>query len=111
MRRRRDSVHTVVEEEKRGNTISMQTHCFLGGAMPVGPLMPHEKGSMAHDLRLASWRRPTPASFDALPWERTHRGGGFSWCYFSTLLHFLKPYIVMCRAFAQQIASTSGITR
>ena len=30
MRRGRDSVHTVVEEEKRGNTISMQTHCFLG---------------------------------------------------------------------------------
>ena len=48
---------------------------------------PTPAGSMAHDLRLASWRRPTPASFDALPCERTHRGGGFSWCYFSTLLH------------------------
>jgi hypothetical protein len=51
MRRGRDSVHTVVEEEKRGNTISMQTHCFLGGAMPVGPLMPHARGK--HGPRLA----------------------------------------------------------
>jgi hypothetical protein len=78
--------------------------CSLGGAMPVGPLMPCAKGRMAHNLRLASWRRPTPASFDACPGEYTHQGGGFSLCYFSTLLHFLKPYILMSRAFAQQIA-------
>lgn len=68
--------------------------------MPDGALMPFASGSMAHNLRLASWRRPTPSSFDAVPGEYTHRGGGFSLCYFSMLLHFLKPYITMCHAFA-----------
>jgi len=32
---------------------------------------------MAHNLRLASWGRATPASFEAIPWERAHTGGGF----------------------------------
>jgi hypothetical protein len=65
MQRGRDSVHTVVEEEKRGNTISIQTHCFLGGAIP------HAKGSMAHDLRLASEEKTNTRIFRCSPWERT----------------------------------------
>jgi hypothetical protein len=34
----------VMEEEKHGNTPSIQVSCFLGGAMPVGAPMPFEKG-------------------------------------------------------------------
>ncbi len=58
--------------------------CFLGGARPVSLLMPHAKGRMAHNLRLASWRRPTPASFNAAPLGTYPRGGGFSLLLFFT---------------------------
>jgi hypothetical protein len=35
-------------------------------------------GSMAHNLRLASWGKATPASHRGLnPWVCTHKGGGF----------------------------------
>jgi hypothetical protein len=36
---------------------------------------------MAHNLRSASWRRPTPAAFEAISWERTHTSGGFPYGY------------------------------
>lgn len=65
MWRGHDSVLTVVEEEKYGNTISIQTQCFLGGARPVAAFMPRTKGRMAHSLWLASWKAATPTSFDA----------------------------------------------
>jgi hypothetical protein len=44
MERGSDSVPIVVEEEKRGNSASIQAVCFLGGAMPVAPPMPFRKG-------------------------------------------------------------------
>jgi hypothetical protein len=43
-----------VEEEKRGNSVSIQTDCFLSGAMLVDILMPFGKGRMAHNSRF--WR-------------------------------------------------------
>src|SRR5260370_22905880 len=46
--------------------------------------MPQAKGRMAHNLRLASWRRPTPASFNAAPLGTYPRGGGFSLLLFFT---------------------------
>jgi len=33
-----------MEKEKHGNSASIQTFYFLGGAMPVGTPMPFEKG-------------------------------------------------------------------
>jgi hypothetical protein len=44
MERGSDSIPIVVEEEKHGNRVSIQTLCFLGGAMPVGLPMPGAKG-------------------------------------------------------------------
>jgi hypothetical protein len=44
MERGSDSLHIVVEEEKRGNSASIQASCFLGGAMPVALPMPFGKG-------------------------------------------------------------------
>ena len=43
-----------MEEEKRENNASIQASCFLGGAMPVGALMPDRLGSMAHNFGF--WR-------------------------------------------------------
>ena len=59
---------------------------------------------MAGNLtRLASWRRPTPTSYDARLWEHTHIGGGFSWCYsLSEALHFLKPFGLVTGTFVAQ---------
>ena len=94
MERGSDSVPIVVEEEKRGNSASMQAVCFLGGAMPVAPPMPFRKGCMAHNSRF--WRpgeEQHPSLSTLFPWEHTHRGGGFSLMLFSTLLHFLKSWI------------------
>ena len=52
---------------------------------------------------LASWGGPTPTSYDARLWERTHIGGGFSWRYsLSEALHFLKPYGLITRTFVAQ---------
>ena len=48
---------------------------------------------------LASWGGPTPESFDSIPWERTHRGGGFSLAILLQVLHFLKPYGLGTRTF------------
>jgi len=65
MWRGHDSVSIVVEEEKHGNSISIQTACFLGGAMPGAAFMPGTKGRMAHNLWLAAWKAATPVSFEA----------------------------------------------
>jgi len=55
----------VVEEEKHGSERMHACIPFLGGAMPVSAFMPRTKGSMAHNLQLASWKAGTPASFEA----------------------------------------------
>src|SRR6266852_7972683 len=99
MRRGRDSVRTVVGREKRGTSASIHALCFLGGAMPVAGSMPCAKGSMAHNLRLASWEPGTPASFDATPLGTYPQGRRLFLSYFCVLLHFLKPYSRWCRAF------------
>jgi hypothetical protein len=78
MKRGFDSVSIVVEEEKHATSVSIHTLSWLGGAMPVGASMPGTKGRMAHNLRLASWEAATPISFETIPWERAHTGGGFS---------------------------------
>jgi len=44
MSRRDDSVSTVVEEEKHGNTIPIQMQCVLGGARPVAASVPRARG-------------------------------------------------------------------
>ena len=52
------------------------------------------KGINGPQLRfLASWRVPTPELFSSFPWERTHRGGGFSLTILLQTLHFLRPWI------------------
>jgi hypothetical protein len=74
-----DSVHIVVEEEKHGNSASIQASCFLGGARPVGVPMPFRKGCMAHTFGF--WHpgeHQHPHLSMLLPWERTRSGGGFS---------------------------------
>jgi hypothetical protein len=81
MKRGFDSVRIVVEEEKHGLSVSIHAFSFLGGAMPVADFMPSAKGRMAHNLQLASWKRATPASFDAYSEEYTHQSGGFSCRY------------------------------
>jgi hypothetical protein len=51
-----------------GKACNEHIHAFfslLGGARPVAAFMPSTKGSMAHNLRLASWKAATPASFEA----------------------------------------------
>ena len=53
----------VVEEEKHGSERIHACIPFLGGAMPVSAFMPRTKGSMAHNLQLASWKAGTPTSF------------------------------------------------
>src|SRR5258708_6356759 len=58
---------------------------------------------MAHNFKFsASWGGPTHTSYDASLWERTHIGGGFSWCYSFQALHFLKPYGLVTRTFVAQ---------
>src|SRR5947209_19767987 len=92
MWRGHDSVSSVVEEEKHGNSISIQTTCFLGGAMPGAAFMPHTKGRMAHNLRLASWKAATPASLEAQSLGTYPQGWRLFLRYFLVRQHFLKPW-------------------
>jgi hypothetical protein len=50
--------------------------------MPVDPLVPGAKGSMAHSLWSTSWEAGAPASFEADSEEHTHQMGGFSCAIF-----------------------------
>src|SRR5260370_18531031 len=60
----------------------------------------------------ASWGVPTPTSYDASLWERTHIGGGFSWCYSFAIATLPKAvWIVYPYLRSAKIACTSGITR
>jgi len=75
-----------MEEEKRGSSASIQACCFLGRCHARWGSRAFREGMNGPQLSfLASWGGPTPESLDSLPWERTHRGGGFS-----LLLFFYK---------------------
>ena len=83
MERSPDSVRLVVEEEKHGNSASIQASCFLGGAMPVGVSMACGKGRMAHNSRFCHPGRCQHPRFSTLlPWEHTPRAEAFPGCYF-----------------------------
>src|SRR5260370_25973829 len=70
--------------------------------------MPQAKGRMAHNLRLASWRRPTPASFTAAPLGTYPRGGGFSLLLFFTNVTLPKAVEWLPVPSHVEIAYTSG---
>ena len=95
MERSSGSVRLVVEEEKHGNSASIQASCFLGGAMPVGASMPFQKGRMAHNFGdHASWEAPTPVSFETAPVGTYPHGRRlFLMAILSWLFYFLKPWI------------------
>ena len=66
---------------------------LLGGARPVGSLMPYAKGRMAHNLRLAPGEKQHPPLSRLIPWERTHTAGGFSRvAILEKMRHFLNPW-------------------
>jgi len=78
MWRSHDSVPLVVEEEKLRERL--HSGVFSPGRCHArSHLRALPKGKNGPQLRLlASWKKRTPASFDAIPWEHTHTGGGFS---------------------------------
>jgi hypothetical protein len=72
----------VVEEEKHGNSASIQAECFLGGAMPVAPLMPFEKERMVHNSRFWRVERSNTRIFRYCSPGNTPQGRRLFLCYF-----------------------------
>src|SRR5215471_5117691 len=81
MRRGRDSVSTVVEEEKRGDSASI--HASVSWAVPCPLLFPcqtlWEEWSTTYVWHPGEEQHPRLSTLN--PGERAHQGGGFSWRY------------------------------
>src|SRR2546425_8932020 len=93
MWRSHDSLHIVVEEEKLREFLHSGDFS-LERCHAHSPLRALRKGKNGPQLPFsASWKRKTPASFDAAPLGTYPKGGGFSWSYFYRGSHFLKPWI------------------
>ena|SRR5260370_27335911 len=78
MQRGCGSAHIVVEEEKRGNSASIQAACFLGGARPVRLPMPMPQ--RYEWPTTCAWRpgdSEHPRLSALLPWERSPEAEAF----------------------------------
>ena len=71
-------LHTVVEEENTETAYPFILSVSWAVPCPLDTLMPHAKGRMAHNLRLAPGKQQHPPISRLIPWERTHTAGGFS---------------------------------
>src|SRR5215470_11425107 len=80
MERGSDSVSPVVGREKHGASASL--HASGSWAVP-GPLFLSYLMQREAEPTACSWspgEKQHPSLSRVLPWERTRRGGGFSWC-------------------------------